>query len=424
MSRFYSHRKNFLPWVMVALTLGYLYFYQKCEIKDVPTKMDIEESACCSQSKFIRQYPERGNLSENIFNRKSILNTSVTLTSIKPATSVLSNTGHSAGGSVNSDGTNIKTDINSSSKMIPLDAASRQEPSDEMDAYHFNDTVSFSDGADAVNPHPFVFTMNPIETCTGVNTFLLILIHSHPDNFERRQVVRETWGNASWFKHQVVRRVFIMGETLNPAHAHLLNMEDMVYRDIVQENFLDTYRNLTYKAIAGLKWATTHCNNVKFILKADDDAFVNTFVILRHLKAKLNSGEYGKGTLACHIWKKPPVYREGKWAVTVEERKHPFWPDYCQGLAYLYTPDVAAAFYSASFDVPYLWIDDVYVTGFLTRRLRIERLELRKTFIHERNLASCIGDWDLYRCIFSHVTKVNVTVSLWIRLVSKTHLLK
>ena len=33
-----------------------------------------------------------------------------------------------------------------------------------------------------------------------------------------------------------------------------------------------------------MKWISSYCKNVKFILKADDDIIVNTFALLHHLK--------------------------------------------------------------------------------------------------------------------------------------------
>lgn len=47
------------------------------------------------------------------------------------------------------------------------------------------------------------------------------------------------------------------------------------------------------------------------------------------------------------------------------ERRHPFWPPFCLGLAYLLTGGLVPTLYHTSFHVPFLWLDDVYVTGFL-----------------------------------------------------------
>ena len=46
--------------------------------------------------------------------------------------------------------------------------------------------------------------------------------------------------------------------------------------DIIQENFLDSYNNLTLKSILMLKYVKNNCENkVKYVMKCDDDTFIN-----------------------------------------------------------------------------------------------------------------------------------------------------
>lgn len=33
-----------------------------------------------------------------------------------------------------------------------------------------------------------------------------------------------------------------------------------------------------------MKWISQYCNNVRFVLKTDDDIIVNTFSLIQHLK--------------------------------------------------------------------------------------------------------------------------------------------
>ena len=39
--------------------------------------------------------------------------------------------------------------------------------------------------------------------------------------------------------------------------------------------FQDIYYNLTLKTVMGLKWTSIYCNQAKYIMKTDDDIFVN-----------------------------------------------------------------------------------------------------------------------------------------------------
>ena len=51
-------------------------------------------------------------------------------------------------------------------------------------------------------------------------------------------------------------------------------------------DFLDTYRNLSYKSILGKLWVSNFCEQADFVIKADDDMFVDlyaTFFFTRHI---------------------------------------------------------------------------------------------------------------------------------------------
>lgn len=56
-----------------------------------------------------------------------------------------------------------------------------------------------------------------------------------------------------------VRTVFLVGRTQNnETHAQLIN-ESRLYDDLIQEDFMDTYNNLTIKTLMMLKWVNTNC---------------------------------------------------------------------------------------------------------------------------------------------------------------------
>lgn len=116
-----------------------------------------------------------------------------------------------------------------------------------------------------------------------------------------------------------------MGATSNDAAGlavqRAVEFEAEQYGDIVQEDFLDTYRNLTYKGIAALKWIDQLCPHARWVLKTDDDIFVNTFNLMRHLRRlerleaeekaaaearhvtlPVNSTRSTHGLLMCLVW--------------------------------------------------------------------------------------------------------------------------
>ena len=104
----------------------------------------------------------------------------------------------------------------------------------------------------------FKFTMNH-DMCNKTQPLLLMMIHSSPGNFKKRNVIRETWGKETSF----VTTLFLIG--WSEEYQMELEKEDMKYGDLIQGNFVDAYRNMTYKHVMALKWATYHCASKKKI---------------------------------------------------------------------------------------------------------------------------------------------------------------
>ena len=103
----------------------------------------------------------------------------------------------------------------------------------------------------------------------------------------------------------------MMGKSLDANLMNAIQYENEIYHDIIQEDFLDSYKNLTYKGIMALKWVSTFCSNTKYILKVDDDIVVNTFTLLNHLKyLDKHQVDARKGTILCLLWTAMIVMRD------------------------------------------------------------------------------------------------------------------
>jgi hypothetical protein len=162
----------------------------------------------------------------------------------------------------------------------------------------------------SVNKHDFKFILNPKYDLCGENTeknkvFLLVYVHTAPDNYKRRLLIRETWAKKSMFTN--IRLLFTMGESFSNKTNELLSLENNIYNDIIQEDFIDSYRNLTHKAIMAMKWISKYCKQAQFVLKVDDDIIVNTFAVLRHLKLLSDKKKVPNKAIYCCAWNKAPV---------------------------------------------------------------------------------------------------------------------
>ena len=57
--------------------------------------------------------------------------------------------------------------------------------------------------------------------------------------------------------------------------------ENTDYGDIVQGNFVDSYHNLSYKATMGNLWVSHFCKQAEFVVKTDDDMFIDLFEVIQ-----------------------------------------------------------------------------------------------------------------------------------------------
>lgn len=226
------------------------------------------------------------------------------------------------------------------------------------------------DESTLINVKNFRFTINH-NPCNKTQPLLLMLIHSAPENFPKRNVVRETWGKQT----SAMTLLFLVGESKQ--YQEKLEEENRKYRDLIQGNFYDTYRNMTYKHVMALKWTTYHCPSAKYILKLDDDVFVHIPAMLEFLTRGLSPWG-ARRLILCDPLSTAMIKRSwrSKWRVSPLEYPGRLYPAYCAGWAILYSPDSVFLLYREAQKEPYFWIDDVHITGTLARKVNLTQSSL------------------------------------------------
>ncbi|XP_041347338.1 beta-1,3-galactosyltransferase 1-like [Gigantopelta aegis] len=234
-----------------------------------------------------------------------------------------------------------------------------------------------------VNPHPFRYLLNPETFCNKKDIFIITYVHSAPDHFEKRDAIRQTWGSRKYYLNKRVEVVFILGQVADIGVMTSVREESDLHGDIVQEDFVDSYRNLTYKAVAGLKWVSTFCRQAVYVLKTDDDIFVNFYVFIRYILPTVEFRYGSTRLILCHVWVNMPVIRDkkSKWYVSKEDFSPYHFPRYCSGCAYLMSSDVTERLYRTSLTTPFFWVDDYYITGLLVHKLNITHRRYNSRYI-------------------------------------------
>jgi hypothetical protein len=239
------------------------------------------------------------------------------------------------------------------------------------------------------NLRTFDYRLNSPQICaqSTVQPFFLALVHSKANHFRQRQVIRQTWAS----QRDLIRHVFLIGladqtglEKGTMDIQSLLESENAKYSDLVQGEFVDHYRNLTYKNLMGLKWVGQYCPSVSFVLKSDDDAFIDVAQLRKFIERTWPSGPPAE-TLICNVHEDAVVQRSGKWAVSDEEYPSKTYPAFCSGLAYVMRPQLASKLLRSASRVKALWVDDVFVTGILAASVNVRHFYLNLRYTHQQD---------------------------------------
>jgi len=260
---------------------------------------------------------------------------------------------------------------------------------------HFEETIrsfaarkSFGKGR---RPHWANVSSVPKNICSshlvGSGSTILILVHSHPKNIQRRDSIRKTWGSKRYLlSGETVELLFVLGEVTDTNLSDRVNEEKIINDDIIVGNFQDTYKNLSIKHELGLRWITQNCPKTSTILKADDDAFIDINGLFNFLRRTLDS-PLPQELLACDVMPegtKPK--RTGKWKVSREDYPLETYPVYCSGIAYVMSYQVASKLIGEVDKSNWLWIDDVWMTGVLAERFNLSYFKLNARYCYDESV--------------------------------------
>ena len=216
------------------------------------------------------------------------------------------------------------------------------------------------------HPHfPGYIIENP-DLCSsaGHRVDVLVYINSAVQNRKRRRAIRHSWASHGAYTGLTVRLVFILGEPASRREQMGILTEQASSGDIVQAKFEDTFRNLTLKAVTFMAWANAHCAQAQYIVKADDDMFVDMFGVISNIIPKVADKKFA---MACAYTKKGVIKRDPKSNWYVEEKLlagQSNYPAFCPGFFSVITGNMIPNLFEASISVKdFIPIDDVYMTG-------------------------------------------------------------
>ncbi|KAM6258114.1 UDP-GalNAc:beta-1,3-N-acetylgalactosaminyltransferase 1 [Porphyrio hochstetteri] len=237
----------------------------------------------------------------------------------------------------------------------------------------------------------YLFTLRERSQCRDTKPFLVILVSSRPKDVKSRQAIRATWASQSFWWGCRILTLFLLGQdTQEEDNAAALSVEDesILYGDIIRQDFMDTYDNLTLKTIMAFQWVTEFCSNTRFLMKTDADVFINTANLVKYL-LKLNSSEnIFTGYPLIDNFAYRGFYR--KTYISYEEYPFQLFPPYCSGMGYILDGKLALRIYELMSHIKPIKFEDVYVGICLNiLKVNISLPEDKQFFIHKINFDIC-----------------------------------
>ena len=221
----------------------------------------------------------------------------------------------------------------------------------------------------------------PEHSEAGVFIFMLIL--SSWENTEKRDHIRKTWATYNWFKDQPALTYsykFLISRQ-DPGKEYKQHPTDLNHPDIYMADLNEHYYLLDIKVMWGFNKALSD-HKFKYLLKCDDDSFVNLWRLPPKLMARATTEYfYGGKQLETFHWSETPIF-------------------YASGSGYVLSRKAVCAVVFAhsvySLETPRIPIEDVY-TGLLASKMGIKLTQLAG-FASEHE--SCK---DFHTVIFHHI---------------------
>ena len=209
----------------------------------------------------------------------------------------------------------------------------------------------------------------------GKTYYMVVMISSSPHDQKHtnlRDSIRQNWGNCENVKqlnNEYIDFVdkdvtidcklyFYMGLSESEEMNGLNKKELEKYNDLVIGNFKDSYFNMTRKILFALNWISANTKS-KYILKADDDVFIN----IPQLVAKLNTVYKHKKKLYGGYVYFASVNRDKshRHYLTRDEFPDGWYPPYSKGSQLVISSHLLKPLIQMSTRIKRFQIDDAYI---------------------------------------------------------------
>ncbi|XP_074657378.1 beta-1,3-galactosyltransferase 5-like [Tubulanus polymorphus] len=180
------------------------------------------------------------------------------------------------------------------------------------------------------------------------------------------------------------------------------------YGDIIQINMKDVYYTLTIKTGAMVKWVYEYCRHAKYVIKIDDDMYLDAEQFTYALDARADQNAY----FVCTVLVRPFVIRDprSKFYISRETWPLPTFSNHCLGSGYGFTANAIPDIWRAALKTELIQFEDVWLTGLVARKVQDLKLVNDKR-VHFLPL---LKNWcEMKHCITMHGLSPENLLDIW-----------
>ena len=240
-------------------------------------------------------------------------------------------------------------------------------------------------------------------------------IHTRADAFPRRNLIRETFGSVRQHDGLRIRLLFVVGTVANSDVQRQIEVDARKHNDVIQLDFVDAYRNLTFKHINGMRWIYDRCPDTKVILKLDDDVFVNVYRLVEFYKSVAKQSGFNDLVYCTTASNEGPIRSRSRYRVTPEDYSSELYPTFCRGCFEIFSRDAVRRIYDVARTTKLFWLDDVFVTGVLRDKANVSATHLYPHYGSQRRILRSHRYGFVRDCLFVayHDVVLQKLTTLW-----------
>ena len=158
---------------------------------------------------------------------------------------------------------------------------------------------------------------------------------------------------------------------------------------MVVDNMVDTYFNLTVKVLRMFKWVQQSCGQAEFVVKLDDDVYLNLLKFFQYLK-QVPEGLEAQKLIGGQLRENTQPVRSSSSAYSKWFIPHDLWPsdtlpNFVAGFCYVVGSEALRDIYRTSLTYsPLFHLEDVFLTGIIASHTLHMKLS---------GIPNIVGEW-------------------------------